>query len=47
MERVVQLLDEIDEVVGLVALGVRANANRLVLNGCLLLLTLFAVLMPF
>jgi len=47
MERVVQLFDEIDEIVGLVALGVRANANRLVLNGCLLVLTLIAVLIPF
>lgn len=46
MERVVQLLDEIDEIVGIFLLGARVNSARIVLNGCLLTLALIAVLLP-
>jgi hypothetical protein len=46
MEKVVQLLDEVDEVVGLIVLGVRANASRIALSGCLFALALIAILLP-
>jgi hypothetical protein len=46
VERVIQLLDEIDEIIGLFLLGARANSARIVLSGCLLTLALIAVLLP-
>lgn len=46
MEKVIQLLDEIDEIIGLFLLGARVNSARIVLNGCLLILVLIAVLLP-
>ncbi len=46
MERLIQLLDEVDEVIGLAVLGARANGRRLGLQGCLLSLTLLALLLP-
>jgi len=46
VERLIQLLDEVDEVVGLAVLGARANGRRLALQWCLLSLTLLALLLP-
>jgi len=46
VEKLIQLLDEVDEVVGLAVLGARANGRRLTLQVCLLSLTLLAILLP-
>jgi hypothetical protein len=46
VEKVIQLLDEIDEIIGLFLLGARVNSARIVLSGCLLTLALIAVLLP-
>lgn len=46
MERLIQLLDEVDEVVGLAMLGAWANGRRLVLHGSLLAVTMVALLVP-
>mgnify|MGYP001813189612 len=46
MEKVIQLLDEIDEIIGLFLLGARVNSARIVASGCLLTLALIAVLLP-
>jgi hypothetical protein len=46
VERLIQLLDEVDEMVGLAVLGARANGRRLTLQGCLMSLTLLALLLP-
>ncbi len=46
VEKVIQLLDEIDEIIGLLLLGTRINSARMVLNGCLLTMALVAVLLP-
>lgn len=46
VERLIQLLDEVDEMVGLAVLGVWANGRRLVLNGSLLVVTMVALLVP-
>lgn len=46
MEKVVQLLDEIDEIIGLLRLGIMASSDRIRLNAGLLSLALVAVLLP-
>lgn len=46
METVVQVLDEIDEVVGLLWLGARANGRRIALNAALFALAVVAMLLP-
>ncbi len=46
MERLIQLLDEVDEVVGLAVHGARANCRRLALQGGLVSVTLLALLLP-
>jgi hypothetical protein len=46
VERLIQLLDEVDEVVGLAMFGAWANGRRLVLLGSLLAVTMVALLVP-
>lgn len=46
MERLIQLLDEVDEMVGLAVLGAQANSRRLVLHGAFLAVTMVALLIP-